>query len=106
MTTTPRTTPAKKTAPTEAEKKAKVARTEALSKAHSAAVSDTIAEHREFFNARKKHHAQAAGIDWKPQPTAEEKALAEAKALLEQHPGLAEQLGLAPAPTSAESTTD
>jgi len=60
--------------------------------AYSAAEKRLREENRDRFNALMAEEAQARGVDWKPRPTAEEKAQAELDRLLAEHPALAERL--------------
>jgi hypothetical protein len=64
----------------------------AMGEARSYAQSALIAAHRAEFNELVKAQAKVRGYDWSPAPTPEEKALAEAQALLEKFPHLREQL--------------
>jgi hypothetical protein len=64
----------------------------AMGEARSFAQSQLIQAHRTEFNELVKAQAKARGYDWSPAPTAEEKALAEAEALLEKFPHLREKL--------------
>lgn len=66
----------------------------AMGEARSYAQSRLIENHRAEFNTLVAEQAKVRGYDWTPAPTAEEKALAEAKALLAAHPDLVKQLGL------------
>lgn len=94
MSTQPATTqkttgPKKAAAPKVASKEAKAA---AVAKARNDVHAELHAEHREEINRRIQAKLKAQGIEWSPKPTAEEKALAEAKLLLEQFPHLIEKL--------------
>jgi hypothetical protein len=93
-----RTTGTTPEAPKVAVADTQAAKTKALAESRSAAVSKLVAAHREEFNELMKVEAANRKVAWKPKPTAEEKALAEAQALLKANPGLAEKLGLTPAP--------
>lgn len=68
-----------------------------LGGARSAAVTQLIEKHRKEFNDLVQAEAKKVGVDWKPQPTKEEKALAQAQALIADNPGLLEQLKAAQA---------
>ena len=64
----------------------------AMGEARSAAQSALIELYRAEFNELVRKQAAKRGYDWTPAPTAEEKAEAEAKALLEQFPHLKAKL--------------
>lgn len=53
--------------------------------------------HRDEFLQYVQQEATALGVEYKPRPTAAEKAQAKLEALLTEHPELRAQLGQAPA---------
>lgn len=78
---------AEKAIPTEAETKdAK------LRAAYGAATKRLREENLDRFNELRAEESTRLGVDWKPRPTAEQKAEAELEALLATHPNLAEKL--------------
>lgn len=95
MTQTPTTT-AKATAPKAGARPPKAedpkVKAQKMSEARNAAQSRLNEKHRRELNELITEEAKKRGITWKPKPTAEEKAEAEAKALLEQFPHLRERL--------------
>lgn len=70
----------------------KAARAVIITKARTDAVSALTEKYRDELNAEIKAYVRAAGYEWAPRPTEEEKARAQAEALLEQFPALREQL--------------
>lgn len=67
----------------------KAAYTEAKSKAYTAAQAELRVKYRDEFNASIKASMKAAGFDWQPKQTAEEKRAEQFKALLAEDPSLA-----------------
>lgn len=72
--------------------KAKAARAEAVNKGYTAAMKRLREIHVAEFNALRVEETKKLGFEWTPEPTPAEKALAEAKALLEAHPDIAADL--------------
>jgi len=62
----------------------------AVKKAYSEATTALRLAHRDEFNADVKARAKAAGFDWTPRFTEEEKRAAKFKALLAEDPSLAD----------------
>lgn len=69
------------------------ARTEAITKANTEAIAWLRAQYRDEFNAKKIELAKAAGYDWEPRLTDEQKAEVEVQKILAQFPGLRDRLG-------------
>lgn len=67
-------------------------RTKLLSEAYTAATKRLREGRRDEFDALYSEEAANRGIDWKPKPSAEQKAKQEMQRLLEQHPHLRDQL--------------
>lgn len=63
-----------------------------LKKAYATATSKLRKAHQTEFNTLYSTEAKALGVEWKPKPTAEEKARAEMAALLEKYPQLRDDL--------------
>lgn len=74
---------------TETQPEGATTRDEAVRAAHSKATSDLRVKYRTEFNEMVKANAAAAGFDWSPKKTAEEKRRAEFEALLAEDPSLA-----------------
>lgn len=86
-------TAAKKTAASTAKPEVeKASRADLLKQAYQAANKRLRAAHNEEFQNFYKEEAAALGEEYKPKPTAEEKAAAEVAALLEKFPHLREQV--------------
>lgn len=63
-------------------------RSNALRKAYGAATARLREGHREEFDRLYVEEAKKLGVDYKPKPTAEQKAEEQLRALLAEHPGL------------------
>jgi hypothetical protein len=63
-----------------------------LRKAYGAATTALREKHRDEFEALYVEEAQKLGVDYKPKPTAEQKAEQELRDLLEKFPHLRETL--------------
>lgn len=70
----------------------KAKRAEAVNKGYTEAMRVLRERHLEEFNKIRVEATKQLGYDWTPTPTPAEKALAEAKALLEAHPEIADDL--------------
>jgi hypothetical protein len=93
MSTTDSTTPDFTTSPDEqAESKSDNERTAKLRKAYGSATQKLREAHRDEFDTLYEQDAKALGVDYKRKPSAEEKAEADLKALLEAHPGLRDKI--------------
>lgn len=84
------------TTPDGAEAKAKAEadekRAQAITKGYTVATTRLREKHLEEFNKLRVAATKELGYDWTPPPTATEKALAEARALVEQHPEILDLL--------------
>lgn len=67
-------------------------RENALRKAYTQATTDLRTKHQSEFNELMKLHAKAAGYDWEPKKTAEDRAREQVAEILEKFPKLAEEL--------------
>lgn len=76
----------------------KATRLEVINKARTNAKSDLAAKYRDEVNASIKAQVNAAGFQWEPALTPEEKAEAAARELIANTPGLAEKLGIVAQP--------
>jgi hypothetical protein len=63
-----------------------------LRQAYGAATTRLREQYRDEFDRLYAQEAQALGIEYKPRPTAEQKAAEQMRALLEEYPHLREQL--------------
>lgn len=70
----------------------KKARADALRKAYGQANSELRETHRDEFEKLYVKHAKAAGVDYTPPPSKEQKAEAELAALLAANPALKAKL--------------
>lgn len=96
-------TPAKKAAAKKvAETKPEESKESRLRAAYSAATQALREQHREDFNRLYAAEAKQRGVDWKPKPTARERAEAQLAALLAEHPDLLPQTGVE-APVTPEN---
>ena len=77
------------TTETDAEKKE---RSDALRKAYNTATNELRTAHQDEFNALYSKHAEALGQEWKPKPSAKERAKQQLQAILAENPELAEEL--------------
>lgn len=71
-----------------------------MSAARSAAATRLRDAHLDEYNQFVVEEATARGLEWKPRPTAEQKAAADLAALLEAHPHLREQFTAPTVPTA------
>jgi hypothetical protein len=68
-----------------ADPKAPATQQEAVKRAYSEATTALRKAHRDEFNADVAKRVEAYGFEWKPKPTAKEKALAEVQRLMAEH---------------------
>lgn len=78
---------------TEAPPTDKSERSQKLRSAYTQANTALRESHREEFERLYQQKAQALGVDYKPRPTAEQKAEEQMAALLNEYPHLREQFG-------------
>jgi hypothetical protein len=68
------------------------AKDKAMSAARSAAAAKLREKHLDEYNTLLTAEAKERGVDWKPRPTAEQRAAEEMERLLQQFPELAERV--------------
>jgi hypothetical protein len=68
-------------------------RSQKLRSAYTAANTALRESHREEFERLYQQKAQELGVDYKPRPTAEQRAQEQMEALLNEYPQLREQFG-------------
>lgn len=73
------------------EDQTKATRQGALRKAYGQATALLREQHRDEFDGLYAQEAKALGVDYTPRPSAEQRALQQIEALLNEHPALRNQ---------------